>query len=58
MRVKLPFKAQKVTLIHKMSRTEADWEIYLVEILVKYIYCGIFDSFIPRGDAGFKTERK
>ena len=38
MRVKLPSKAQKVALIHKMSRTEADWEIYLVEILVKYIY--------------------
>ena len=32
--------------------------VQIAKILVKYIYCGIFDSFIPRGDAVFKTERK
>lgn len=37
-RVKVPSKAHKVTLIHKMSGLEADLEIYLAEILVRYIY--------------------
>lgn len=35
--VKLSSKAHKFTLIHKMSEPEAELEIHLVKILVRYI---------------------